>query len=212
MDKDKLKNLGSNTNSYIRRKDLSSEPIEYYTHYNCGRPFKVIVTMDCINIYEESDDFDPHEEKYNYKENPLLSITDFIGFWPGFDTCEDSDYHGNSILIRISKKSYIFIGNVITRFKTDDKILDYMSPVGNNDVPYPIAFSSKYVYFMLDNVYVKKDNLDVDAIPINAEDMYLEFYDNDIFSKSNPFDAYPDNGFEKIQMINFKKFINKKFR
>lgn len=91
IDNDKLKNLGSNTNSFIQRKDLSNKPKKYLIHYNGTRPFKVIVTIDHINIYEEEN---------NYKGDPLLSITDFIGFWPGFDTSEDSDYHGNTILIR----------------------------------------------------------------------------------------------------------------
>ena len=35
-------------------------------------------------------------------------------------------------------------------FQTSDPITEYWSPVGNSDVPYPVAFSSKYAYFMLD--------------------------------------------------------------
>lgn len=87
-----------------------------------------------------------------------------------------------------------------------------MSPVGNNDVPYPVSFSSKYVYFMLDNVYVKKNQLDTTAIPVNAEDIYLEFYDNrEYFEKL--YRMYPNNKkeFETVKMKNFKTLITKKF-
>ena len=37
----------------------------------------------------------------------------------------------------------------------DDEVINYYSPVGNNDVPYPIAIGNENVYFMLDKKYVE---------------------------------------------------------
>ena len=85
-------------------------------------------------------------------------------------------YHGNSILIQETKNRYVSVGWYVSRFETDDEITDYISPVGNSDVPYPVAYSDKYVFFMLDNVYVKKEQLQTPAVPINAENIYGEFY------------------------------------
>ena len=51
-----------------------------------------------------------------------------------------------------------------------------MSPVGNSDVPYPIAFSKNNVYFMLDLVWVNKKHLITEATVFNSEKLYGEFY------------------------------------
>jgi len=194
-----LKNLGPNTNTFINRNDLdanNAELMEYLIHNNGGRPYKVAASRGMILVFDG--------ETNNYKGEPLIAITKFIGFWPGMDTSMDSNCHGNSVLIQVSKKSYISVGCVITKFETDEKILDYISPVGNSDVPYPVAYSDNHVYFMLDHEYIKTDELITVALPINAENMYGEFYGH----------IHPENKekLKKIKMKNLKKFIKKRFR
>jgi hypothetical protein len=61
---------------------------------------------------------------------------------------------GNTILLKIKKDRYVFIGWCIYEFLTKDDIKEYISPVGNSDVPYPVAIGEKNVYFMLDMRYV----------------------------------------------------------
>ena len=39
-------------------------------------------------------------------------------------------------------------GLEITEFRTDDKILDYISLMGNNMIPYAIMLGEKYTYFL----------------------------------------------------------------
>ena len=66
-------------------------------------------------------------------------------------------FTGNSILLKIGDKRYVFIGHTIYEFSTKDEITEYHSPVGNNDVPYPVAIGKNYVYFMIEDVYVAKE-------------------------------------------------------
>lgn len=140
-------------------------------HDNGLRPFKVLVTKDDIKIYTyKNDHTDPD---YNIL---LLRFKKFIGYWYGFDI--NYNYHGNSILIQITKSQYVFVGWVIQSFETSEEIYDYVSPIGNSDVHYPIAYSENYVYFMLENKYVKKEIMITDAKPINANEIYHEFYDS----------------------------------
>lgn len=172
----KFNKLGKTTKSFISKTQLSSKDRDYLIHDNGGRPFKVVANSSGIDVYTFKDDPNRDwEEEPDYNVH-LLTIKKFIGYWVGFDTSPYTNFHGNSILIQETKHSYVSIGWMIHRFHTVDEILDYVSPVGNSDVPYPVAYGSSNVYFMLDMQYIPKDQLITEATPINAEDMYGEFY------------------------------------
>ena len=68
---------------------------------------------------------------------------------------------GNSILLHLSGKKYIFIGAKIYEFDMDDEVEHYFSMIGRNDVPYPVILGKKNVYFMLDKTYVSRDHFPV---------------------------------------------------
>lgn len=192
----KFKKLGKNTKSFIKKDKLSSRNKKYEIHDNGGRPFKVIANEDGINIYTYA----------TWNENPkydvlLLTIKKFIGFWPGFDTGIYTTSHGNSVLIQETKTQYIYIGSEIYRFETSEEISDFISPIGNSDVPYPVAYSENYVYFMLEGKYVQKTNLTTEAIPINADEIYGEFYGHLKSSKQ-----IVKNNFKKLKILVKRKF------
>uniref|UniRef100_A0A6C0C961 Uncharacterized protein n=1 Tax=viral metagenome TaxID=1070528 RepID=A0A6C0C961_9ZZZZ len=66
---------------------------------------------------------------------------------------------------------YIYIGSEIFSFNTIDKIIDYVSPVGNNDVPYPYAIDNNGNYYLLiENVILKGE--------IKYEDPYNYYYEH----------------------------------
>ncbi|XWV25370.1 hypothetical protein QJ856_gp0398 [Tupanvirus deep ocean] len=82
----------------------------------------------------------------------------------------------NSILIQLSSTEYVFVGDTIYSFKTINPIINYFSPLGNNDVPYPVAYGQNEAYFMLDQVYVNKDQIVTPFTATGSEQMYREFY------------------------------------
>ena len=57
-------------------------------------------------------------------------------------------FDGNTILVEIQSKRYCLISESIIEFSTKDTIEKYDSPVGNNDVPYPVAYGSENVYVL----------------------------------------------------------------
>jgi hypothetical protein len=76
--------------------------------------------------------------KFNAKqvmigESPLNAMTRFSGG-------HGPKFRGNSILLEeTEKEAWVWIGDSILRFKPFAPIVEFISPVGNNDVPYPWA-------------------------------------------------------------------------
>lgn len=52
--------------------------------------------------------------------------------------------------IRQSGFRYVFIGMSIFQFDTSEPITTFESPIGNNDVPYPVALSSQEAFFLIE--------------------------------------------------------------
>ena len=67
-------------------------------------------------------------------------MTDFSG-------AEDKD-DGNTLLLECEDSKYIGISGLeFIEFRTDDKIVGYISLIGNNMIPYAIRLGEKYTYF-----------------------------------------------------------------
>ena len=63
---------------------------------------------------------------------------------------DSSDLDGNTILQESEDNEYVYISEFeFFKFKTDDKIIDYTSLLGNNMCPYAIAIGEKNTYFIL---------------------------------------------------------------
>ena len=67
-----------------------------------------------------------------------------------FSEANDSfDFDGNTLLIEVEDIEYVYISGLeIFKFKTDDKIIEYISLMANNMLPYTIAIGEKYTYFL----------------------------------------------------------------
>jgi hypothetical protein len=126
-------------------------------------------------------------------KSPLCAMTEYSGgHGPKFD--------GNSLLVEVAKQEYMFIGDCIYRFSTkelNDEIVAYDSPVGNNDVPYPVAIGRTHFYLMLGCISVAKKLIE----PLGSEpDMpYTVMYDHDkIYSHLKPC-------FKKLEVVTIAK-------
>lgn len=152
----------------------------YFIHDNGDKPFLVTISNDKKNvfIYKRKNDFDRPFEKSDYvilvkKYTPQkvwigVSVkSEMTKFSKGYG----AKYNGNTILLQITKKKYIFIGNYIGEFTTNIEIISYYSPIGNNDVPYPYAIDKENKYYLLgENIILQKS-------PKNKNPYYY-YYDN----------------------------------
>jgi hypothetical protein len=155
----------SRTEFESRSKDLSFETL---THYNGGRPFYVKINNGLLIISKN-----PHHndcEWYENTENPedyshyniVITSMEIEKYWPGFDNVEG--YHGNSFLAKIVEHpsqgyKYIYVGNDIYTFITDDEIKYFAAGMGNNDVPYPVAYGTENIYALFDNAFIEIKNI-----------------------------------------------------
>lgn len=172
---------------------------EYLIHDNGGRPFKVIINSSNVEIYKESDD-----DKY---VDLILRITEceriLIGDDPiccsnrAEEQLPDDFYLGNSILLHIKNNTYIYIGMTIYQFESKDYITTYVSPIGNNDVPYPYAVGQKFTYLMEEHKYIENyliwDPYQVFYSGVSANDFkdyHVTLLENRIGGTSNLLNIY----------------------
>ena len=169
---------------------MSSKAKHYDIHDNGGRPFRVIVSDDSakgnkVAIYkdvntgtlEETADYSKLIKELTVKE---VYVGKSTGNAEGADhgPGEADFFKGNSILLHVSGKKYIHVGTSIYEFEMEDKVEQYFSMVGRNDVPYPVLLGTENVYFMLegDHCYLPRDMLPADLTKAQWEDAYTYFY------------------------------------
>lgn len=176
----------------------------YLIHDNRSRPFKVIITDKRVDIYN-SDNTDKKSiqsiecESIFIGKSPLNKMTKFSG---GFG----NEFDGNSILLHIDNLNYIYIGCEIYLFKAFSKIVEYVSPVGNNDVPYPYAIDDcKNIYLLLEHV-VLANNIKLNILREKEPelDVYNYFYNARLLT--DDMGIFPPKKSEQIYR-NINKFI-----
>jgi hypothetical protein len=145
----------------------------YMVHDNGGRPFSV--ELEPLNgerrykvtIYKNTYDLQKHED---CPDEVITSFDDAI-VWIGKSPITPAalssgghgpEFDGNSMLIQPNKDTleYVFVGWEVFCFVADAPIVRFVSPVGNNDVPYPYAVDAKHHHYLLiDNMVLSKCHL-----------------------------------------------------
>jgi hypothetical protein len=147
---------------------------KYYIHDNGSTNFLVEDYDNKVIIYKITKDYDNNTIEINKKIKEIKYQEIYFGKVPS-KMLKDSNYSyekGNTILLMIDKGKYIFIGQCIYSFETKDKekIIKFVSPIGNSDVPYPYAIGENNTYLLLENIYIDNSLLDLN------EDIYQQYY------------------------------------
>ncbi len=164
----------------------------YLIHDNGGRPFKVVIIplnnesqrKYKVKIYKKKHTI---EHAYIYENEPILEYEPervFVGKSPpnpqtNYSGGFGQHFDGNSILLHLNDNLYLSIGSEIYSFTTDHKIIEYASPVGNSDVPYPYALDEH------DNFYLMIQDVVVKNIPIKYQqndDKYSYYFDSHLIT------------------------------
>lgn len=136
-----------------------------YTHWNGGRPYRVVITGNQAAVSTESDD-----GQQDYDNNPVL-ITFFERIWiGGDDEVDENDEHdfgfGNSVLLQLDAQTYLWIANLILTFEAFSPIVDFESPVFGSDMPYAWARDEEgSTYVLLEYVVLPKNAFAVHVNP-----------------------------------------------
>jgi hypothetical protein len=167
------KKISSRKNTTRKNPKKMQKGRTYQTHDNGARPFlvqdhggSVTVTKQVWNA--EKRQHEPEKELLNV---PYEKI--FVGS------------QGSSILLKQTKNQYTYIGDTVKTFESydDDKILDYFSPIGNSDVPYPYAVGEKYTYLMIEDVAISNQALDKGKDPYEQHYGFGKYADTSIKKK-----------------------------
>ena len=70
-----------------------------------------------------------------------------------------SDFDGTTLSLQCENNEYVKISGLeIFKFKTDDKIIDYISRMGNNMITYAIRVGEKYTCFL--HKFIENDKIE----------------------------------------------------
>ena len=158
--------------------------------YNYKSKYLVIIDRDVYVYKYEKCKFDQPFLSFQPKHifigiSKLCPMTEFSG------DNNSHDYDGNTLLLEFEDNEYLYISGLdIFKFKTDDKIIDYISLIGNNMIPYAIMIGEKYTCF-LDHHYKFIENNKIE------EEILLN-------TTNDSFDPY-DYHLEKCGIDSFKK-------
>ena len=121
----------------------------YIMQYNYRNKYLVVIDGN-VYVYEyDKYKCDPPYLSFNPKHIPIgkSKVCDMTECSGTVDN--DSDFEGNTLLLEVGGRKYVYISGLeITEFRTDDKIQDYLSLMGNNTIPYANILGGKYTYFI----------------------------------------------------------------
>ena len=155
----------------------------FMMQYNYRSKYLVIINDDVYVYKYEKSKFDQPFLSFKPKQifigkSKVCEITQFAG------AIDNSDFDGNTLLLEVNDNEYVYIsGSEISKFKTDDKIIEYISLMGNNMIPYAIMVREKFTYF-LDHRYkfLENDKIEKGTL-LNPFEYHLEKCGIDSFKK-----------------------------
>jgi hypothetical protein len=166
----------------------------YLTHFNGGRPYQVDIDgNNSIIVKKPSAPFGYYstihdEVVYSYTnpkkifigKSPKNKMTKFsAGFGKAFD--------GNSILVNTIDNNYVYIGKFVASFYSKYPIVKYVSPVGNNDVPYAYAKDTRNnVYLMIENTIILRYTKRQDPYDYFYRESYIVKYVGPVITEQDP--------------------------
>ena len=157
----------------------------YFIHDNGGVPFRVAIDELRKRAIIYQYDFDQSYESGNLEETePIILDTEYERVFLGgplpdpFITDGNEFELGNSILLHITGNRYIFIGMYIYEFESAEPIIEYISPIGNNDVPYPFAKTASETFLLIEDAVLDNKLLEEEGIkyPNYAYNPYMIYY------------------------------------
>ena len=149
----------------------------FMIQYNYQSKYLVIIDGDVYVYKYEKCKFDQPFLSFQPKhifigKSKFCSMTEFS------DDNNSHDYDGNTLLLEFEDNEYVYISGLeIFKFKTDDKIIDYISLMGNNMIPYTFAVGERYTYFLYYRYkFIENDKIEEGTL-LNATNTSLDPYD-----------------------------------
>ena len=182
--------------------------------YNFENKYLVVIVDSLVCVYKNKIcKFDPPLFTFQAKnvfigKSKVCPMTEFSG-----SANDSSGFDGNTLLVECENNEYVYISGLeITTFKIDDKIIDYISLMGNNMTPHATMIGGKYTYFLYHRYkFIENDKIEENTL-LNATNNSLDPYDyhlekcgTDSFKKLERnliHTFWPGHGEDQILIIN----------
>ena len=154
----------------------------FIIRYYCRNGYLVITDGDVYVYKDDKYKFDPpflsSKPKHIFiGQSKVCKMTEFFGV-------SNDGFDGNTFLLECEDIEYVHIsGHEIFKFKTDDKLIDYISLMGINFVLYAIIFGENYTYFVAHHYNVIENDKIEERTLLNPFDYHLEKCGVDSFKK-----------------------------
>ena len=148
-------------------------------HYNFENKYLVVIVDSIVYVYKN----------IICKFNPSLFTFQAKNFFIGKSrVCpmtessgaanNSSEFDGNTLIVECENSEYVYISGLeITKFKIDDKIIDYISLMGNNMIPHAIMVGERYTYFLYHHYkFIENDKIEEGTL-LNTTNTSLDPYD-----------------------------------
>lgn len=175
---------------------------EYFTHFNGGRPYKVVVNGKKVEVFTK-------EPEYNKK---VLSIegVDSINV-PKF-SFRNKVFSGYSIFLS-AKNTYIYICKSIVSFPKKNAGGKFLSYIDNNDVVNSVLIEKDFVYFLDDNIKMNRKFANLKNPIKNNQKTVFDLYDLYYrFRYTDNMIRTAKNSLKLINLTKDKKTINNKLK
>lgn len=126
----------------------------YFTYHDGSKPYFVNISSDSNSVIIYSYKFNKKTNQDEY--NKLICYNHIEKIIIGKSGPGQKYLDGNTILLQLNSKKFVFIGHMIYQFEITDKFVKYYSVVGNT-VPYPVLLGDTNIYFMLDQKFIPLD-------------------------------------------------------
>ena len=122
----------------------------FIMHFNYRSKYLVIIIESIVYVYENKiHKFDPPLFSFQAKnifigKSRVCPMTEFSGA-----ANNSSRFEGNTLLLECEGNEYVYISGLeISKFNTGDKIIDYISLMGNNMTPYANMVGERYTFLI----------------------------------------------------------------
>ena len=150
----------------------------FMMHYNRENKYLVVIIDSIVYVYKNKIcKFDPRLFTFQAKKifigkSKVCPMTELSG------AANHSGFDGNTLLIECENNEYVYISGLeFVKFETDDKIIDYISLMGNNMIPYAIMVGERYTYFLYHRYKFIENNKIEENTLLNATNNSLDPYD-----------------------------------
>ena len=132
-----------------------NNPEAYVLTHNRFSTYLVLILSDLnkAQIYKI-----PFRDSTHHEIETLMSL-DFLNVFKPNEHTEDHHIrkpNDENFLFEIGDKKYIYVGEKVITFDTNDILVKYSLDLGFNDIKFPYAYGENNIYFMLHSYFFSR--------------------------------------------------------